>query len=316
MKAIRLHVRGGPEQLVYEDAPLPIAGRDDALVRVNACAITPTELTWPDTYQTPDGADRLPSIPGHELCGRVTEVGRDVTDVKAGDAVYALTDFRRDGAAAEYIAVRAADLAPKPRTLNEAQSAAVTLSGLTAWQALFDHADLTEGQRILIHGAAGGVGGLAVQLACWCGAEVIATASADHAALVRELGAARVIDYTAARFENEVRGLDVVLDTVGGDTLDRSWKVLRPGGVLVTIAGQASADQAASYGVRAVDFIVKPSRAELIELARLLDAGKLRAVVEAVAPLDRARELFERGLRGHNNGKLVLQVAAQSVAQS
>ncbi len=308
MKAIRLHARGGPEQLVYEDAPEPVLGSDDALVRVHACAITPTELSWPDTYTTWEGADRLPSIPGHELSGVVERVAAEVRDVNPGDAVYALTDFRRDGAAAEYVAVRAADLAPKPGNLNDAQAAAVPLSGLTAWQALFDHGDLQAGQSVLIHGAAGGVGTYAVQLAHWRGAHVIGTARGTNADLVRGLGADRVIDYTAVRFEDKVRRVDVVLDTVGGDTRKRSWGVLRPGGVLVSLVGGLSPDEAARHGVRAVSFIVTPSRAQLVELGRLIEAGLLRPVVEAVPPLAQAREAFERALSGHNRGKLVLCV--------
>jgi NADPH:quinone reductase-like Zn-dependent oxidoreductase len=232
-----------------------------------------------------------------------------VTGVHAGDAVYALTDFWRDGAAAEYVAVRASDLAPKPANLDHAQAAAVPLSALTAWQALFEHAGLAKGQRVLIHGAAGGVGVFAVQLARWRGARVIGTALARNADFLRELGADETIDYTSVRFEEKVRDVDVVLDTVGGETLERSWKVLRPGGVLVTVAGSAPAEKAAAFGVRALFFIVTPSRAQLIELGRIIEAGQLRPVVEAIVPLERAREAFERGLKGHNRGKLVLSVA-------
>jgi NADPH:quinone reductase-like Zn-dependent oxidoreductase len=309
MKAIRLHARGGPEQLVFEDAPKPAPGAGDALVRVCACAITPMELTWSASYTSLDGTGRLPAIPGHELSGVVEAVAGDVTGVHAGDAVYALTDFWRDGAAAEYVAVRASDLAPKPANLDHAQAAAVPLSALTAWQALFEHAGLAKGQRVLIHGAAGGVGVFAVQLARWRGARVIGTALARNADFLRELGADETIDYTSVRFEEKVRDVDVVLDTVGGETLERSWKVLRPGGVLVTVAGSDPADKAAAFGVRALFFIVKPSRAQLIELGRIIEAGQLRPVVEAIVPLERAREAFERGLKGHNRGKLVLSVA-------
>src|SRR5262249_39233851 len=164
MKAIRLHARGGPEELVYEDAPQPQLRPGDALVRVYACAITYTELTWSETYTTREGKDRLPTIPGHELSGVVEAVAPGVIEVKAGDSVYGLADFPRDGAAADYVAVRAADLAPKPANLSHVQAAAVPLAALTAWQALFDHAGLLAGQRVLIHGATGGVGSFAVQL--------------------------------------------------------------------------------------------------------------------------------------------------------
>lgn len=308
MKAIRLHTRGGPEQLVYEDASIPSLMTGDALVRSHACAITPTELSWSPTYTTPDGRDRLPTIPGHELSGVVEAVAPDVTTVKPGDAVFALTDFWRNGAAADYVAVHAADLAPKPQSLSHAQAAAVPLSGLTAWQALFDHAHLSAGQVVLIHGAAGGVGTYAVQLAHWRGARVIGTARMANANFLRDLGADEVIDYTTDRFEDTVRDADVVLDTVGGDTLERSWRVLRPGGILVTIVSSPSPEEAGRNGVRGVFFIVKPNRAQLIEIARLIDAGRIRPIVDATFPLEQAREAFERGLRQHDRGKLVLEI--------
>ena len=308
MKAIRLHARGGPEQLVYEDAPMPSLKTGDALVRSHACAFTPTELSWEPTYSTPDGRDRLPTIPGHELSGLVETVAPDVTMVKPGDAVFALTDFWRDGAAADYVAVHAADAAPKPDSLSHVQAAAVPLSGLTAWQALFDHAGLSAGQVVLIHGAAGGVGTYAVQLARWRGAHVIGTARMANANFLQDLGADEVIDYTAVRFEDKVRNVDVVFDTVGGDTLERSWGVLRPGGILVTIVDSVSNEKAGQYGVRGVFFIVKPNRAQLSEIARLIDTGSLRPIIEATFPLEKAREAFERGLRGHDRGKLVLAI--------
>ena len=309
MKAVRLHRRGGPEQLTYEDAPKPTPGAGDVLVRVHACALTPTELSWGTTYTTRDGVERLPTIPGHELSGVVEAVSRDVSTPRVGDAVYALADFWRDGAAADYIVVRARDLAPKPKTLSHTQAAAVPLSALTAWQALFDHAGLVKGQRVLIHAAAGGVGTYAVQLAKGRGAYVIGTARAINADFLRALGADDVIDYTAVRFEDRVHDVDVVLDSVGGDTLERSWSVLCKGGVLVTIADSAPPEKAATYGVRGVEFIVEPSRAQLIEIARLIETGALRVIVEATFPLPDARAAFVRGLGGHNRGKLVLSVA-------
>src|SRR5262245_42557953 len=177
MKAIRLHKRGGPEQLVYDDAPKPELSPGDALIRVHATGITPTELTWAETYSNCDGSERLPTIPGHEVSGVVDSVAEGVSDVSIGAEVYALTSVCRNGGAAEYVAIRAADLAPKPKTLDHPQAAAVTLSALTVWQAFFDHARLAPGQRVLIHGAAGGVGTFAIQIAHWRGAYVIGTAS-------------------------------------------------------------------------------------------------------------------------------------------
>jgi NADPH:quinone reductase-like Zn-dependent oxidoreductase len=307
VKAIRLHARGGPEQLVYEDAPMPLLQPGDALVRVYATGITPTELTWDQTYQNPDGSPRIPSIPGHELSGVIQTVPLGIRDLGPGDAVYGLAGFPRDGAAAEYIAVRAANLALKPRTLDHAHSAAVTLSGLTAWQALFTHAGLQPGQRVLIHGGAGGVGIFAVQLARWKGAHVITTSSAGNFEFLRGLGADETIDYSKTRFEDAVRDTDVVLDAVGGDTVARSWKVLRPGGAMISVTTPIAENELREHGVRGLFFIVEPDRDQLEEMAKLIDEGRIKSSVASVFPLARAREAFELGLAGHTRGKIVLQ---------
>lgn len=312
MKAIRLHGRGGPEQLVCEDSPAPALEAGDALVRVQASSITGAELTWPPVHTAPDGSTRPFIIPGHEVSGVVEAVAPGVREVKAGDEVYALVDFGRVGGAAEYVAVRAADTAPKPSSLSHVEAAAVPLAGLTAWQALFNQAGLSEGQSVLIHGAAGGVGTYAVQFARLAGARVIGTARAKDEGLLRELGADEVIDYTATRFEDEVAGVDVVFDTVGGETLERSWRVLRRGGVLVTIASSEGANppdkRAAEFGVRGIFFIVRPDRGQLIEIARLIDGGKVRPVIGSVFPLAGAREAFGQGMGGGRPGKVVLRL--------
>jgi NADPH:quinone reductase-like Zn-dependent oxidoreductase len=306
MKAIRIHRRGGPETLVYEDAPIPALQAGDALVRVHAAGISPAEFTW-HIWDTPDGRSRIPFIPSHEVSGIVAALAPDVRDVEVGDAVYGLTDFFRDGGAAEYVAVRATELAPKPRSLDHASAAATPLSALTAWQALFDHARLTPRQRVLIHGAAGGVGSFAVQIARWRGAHVIATASARNVDFVRKLGADDVIDYSATPFETAASDVDVVLDPIGGTTTEKSWSVLRPNGLLVTIVRQPP-EWTANQAAKGLFFLVEPSRTQLSELSRLIDAGIVRPVVEAVLPLDQAREAYERGIREHPRGKLVLGV--------
>jgi NADPH:quinone reductase-like Zn-dependent oxidoreductase len=314
MKAIRMHSKGGPELLILEDAPKPILESGDALVRVFASAITKDELTWDATYETRDGKPRLPTIPGHELSGIVEEVTPGVTEVKTGEAVYGLASFWRNGSTAEFIAIRAADLAPKPNTLDHVQAASVPLAALTAWQALFDHAAVGIGSRVLIHGGAGGVGVFAVQLARWRGAEVMATGSAASRHFLHQLGAAVAIDYTKERFEDKVHDVDFVLDTIGGETLERSWPVLKRGGTLASITSPVSAARAAELGVQGVFFVVEPNRNELIEIARLIDAGKLRTFVDSVWPLDHAREAFGRGLSGHAHGKIVLGVATEAAA--
>jgi NADPH:quinone reductase-like Zn-dependent oxidoreductase len=309
---VRLYGQGGPEQLVYEDAPEPELGAGDALIRVHATGITPTELTWADTYRHCDGSERLPAIPGHEPSGVVERVADGVSDVSIGDEVYALTAFCRDGAAAEYVAVRAADLAPKPKTLDHTQAAAVPLSALTAWQAFFDHAQLAPGQRVLIHGAAGGVGSFAVQIARWYGAYVIGTASSENRDFLLRLGASEIIDYRHASFEQSVREVDVVLDTIGGETRERSWQVLKPSGVLISLPEPIPEREAAAHeergGRHGVFFIVQPSREQLARIAALTDSGAIRPVIAETFPLAKARHAFERGVAGHTRGKLVLQV--------
>jgi NADPH:quinone reductase-like Zn-dependent oxidoreductase len=308
MKAIRTHARGGPEQLVYEEAPVPAVEPGDALVLVHATGITPAELTWDATYQNADSSPRMPSIPGHEVSGVIAAMEPNATGLGVGDAVYGLTAFTRDGAAADYVAVRAADLAPKPRSLTHTESAATPLSALTAWQALFERGGLVSGQRILIHGAAGGVGSFALQFARWKGAYIIATASARNMELVRQLGADEVIDYRSDRFEEKIGEVDLVLDPIGGDTRVRSWGIIRRGGLLITLPDPAPPGEAERYGVRGIFFIVEPNAGQLTRIARLIDDGVVKPVISAVFPLARAREAFERGLAGHAPGKIILQV--------
>lgn len=308
MKAVRLHEPGGAEQIVYEDAPMPEPGSGDAVIRVYATGITPAELTWAETYRDCQGANRLPTIPGHEVSGVVESVAFDVKDLAIGEEVYGLTSFCRDGSAAEYVAVRAADLAVKPKTLNHAETAAVPLSALTVWQAFFDHANLTAGQRVLIHGAAGGVGAFAVQIAHWCGAYVIGTASAGNRDFLLGLGADEVIDYQKERFEQVVHDVDVVLDTIGGETRERSWQVLKPEGILITLPAPTTEGKEVTQGKRGLFFIVEPNRQQLGKIAALIDDGIIHPVIADVIPLANAREAFERGATGRTRGKLVLQV--------
>ena len=308
MKAIRLHVRGGPEAFAYEEAPRPRPGEAEVLVRVHAAGVIHTELSWSTTSTTQSGEPRpLPVIPGHEFSGEIAALGPEVRDVHVGDLVYGLNDWYRDGTSAEYCVARVSDLADKPTSIDHIHAAATPISALTAWQALVERAGLVAGQRVLIHGAAGGVGNLAVQLAHSRGARVTATASAANLEFVRSLGAEEVIDYRAQRFEDVVRDVDVVFDTVGGETLERSWGVLKPGGRLVTVA--ASGEQTTDERIRAAYFIVEPSRTQLKEIARLIDAGALRPVVGAVFPLAEARQAYESK---PGRGKVVLRVVDEA----
>ena len=301
MKAIRIHHSGGPEALVYEEAPRPQTGTGEVLVRVSAAGVSPTELSWL-------GDIKKPTIPSHEVSVVVAAVGAEVPELEVGDEVYGLPAFDRDGAAAEYVAVRYTEVARKPNSVDHIHAAAVPLSALTAWQALRVHASVSPGHRVLIHGGAGGVGSFAVQLAKHFGAETIATTSGLNAAFVKELGADQVIDYTNQPFDCFVTNVDVVLDTVGGESLARSWRILKPGGTIVSVAEKPSEEAAAALGARGIYFIVQPNHEQLIELAGLVDSGVLRPFVSKVLPLERAREAYELGLRGHMRGKIVLHV--------
>ncbi len=304
MKAIRLHARAGPESLRFEDAPEPRPGPGEVLVRVRAAGVTPTELLWVPTWTARDGAPRpLPVIPGHEFSGEVAALGEGVTSVGLGEAVYGMNDWFADGAQAEYCLARPADIARKPASVDHAHAAVTPISALTAWQGLFERARLAAGEHVLVHGAAGGVGVFAVQLARQRGARVTATAAAHNLDFVRGLGADEVIDYRAERFEERARGADAVFDTVGGDTLRRSWGVLKPSGRLVTIA--ASEEGSPDERTRAAFFIVQPRRAELEEVARLIDGGQVRPVVGAEFLLaDAPRAYRHKPARG----KVVLRV--------
>jgi NADPH:quinone reductase-like Zn-dependent oxidoreductase len=292
MRAIRLHAPGGLHRLVAERVETPSPGSGEALVRVHAAAITRDELDWP--------ADRLPATPSYELSGVVVAAGPHVDDLAVEDPVYALADFERDGAAAEYAVVAAELLAPKPQALSYVESAAVPLAALGAWQGLFDHGKLAPGERVLVHGAAGGVGSFAIQLARHRGAHVIGTASTSGVDTARELGADEVVDNTRARFEEAVDPVDLVFDTAGGELLERSPAILRDGGRLVSVAEEPSGE--------GVYFIVEPNREQLVEIGRLADGGALQALVDSVFPLGEARQAFERSMQPGKRGKVVLRV--------
>ncbi len=297
MRAVRLHPPGGIERLSIDLIPVPAPAEGEALVRVVAAAITRDELTWP--------VDRLPAIPSYELFGVVEAVGPGAEGfVMPGDDVYALTPFARDGVAAEYAAVPAGVLARAPRSLEPVEGAALPMPGLSAWQALFVHGGLRPGERVLIHGAAGGVGHLAVQLAAHVGAHVVGTTSHASMESARRFGAHEVVDGTARGWADSVEPVDLVFDTVGGEALANAPAVLRDGGRIVTVAEEPR------EGVEAVYFVVEPDRDQLLELATLADAGHVRPAIDAVYPLADARAAFERTMAAGKRGKVVLRVAA------
>jgi NADPH:quinone reductase-like Zn-dependent oxidoreductase len=306
MKAARAHEPIGLEGidgLVYEDAPDPVPAVGDVLVKVYAAGFTPTELQWP-LWTDRAGHDRAPIIPAHEFSGVVAALGYGTAGVAVGDEVYGLIDGYRDGAAAELIAIEARDVAPKPATVDHVHAAAIPQAGLTSWQALFDHGQLAAGQTAVIHGAGGAVGSIAVQLAGSAGAHVIGTGRASARSLALDMGADSFVDLEQDRWEDAVGQADVVFDAIGGDVLARSPAIVKPGGALVSVCAPPPSDRG---DIRALHFVREPSRAQLLELARLVDAGELRPQVGAVYPLSDTREAFMAKSTRSIPGKVILQ---------
>ena len=303
MRAITVQNQAaGAAGLTLSDIPHPQAAENDVIVRVYAAGFTPGELGWPGTWTDRAGRDRTPSGPGHELSGVVSELGYGTTGLTAGQRVFGLADWTRDGSLAEYTAVEARNLAPLPADIDHTVAAAVPISGLTAWQALFDHAHLRIGQTVLIHGAAGGVGSMAVQLAHELGAHVIGTGRAADRETALEVGADAFVDLQADRLE-EVGQVDVVFDVIGGEVLERSAPLVRAGGTLVTIIGPPKVRPA---GGRAIFFVVEPDRSRLADLAERVRSGRLKPIIGAVRPLAEAPAAFTPDRRV--SGKTIIRV--------
>ena len=315
MKAIRIHNYGGPEVLKYEEAPRPEPQAGEVLVRVHAAGVNPIDWKVREGHMKDFWPHKFPLILGWDVSGTVEAVGPGPAAAgrfKIGDEVYSVPDVSRDGAYAEYIVVRESELAFKPKSLHHIRAAAVPLAALTAWQALFDTAQLQPGQRVLIHAGSGGVGHFAVQLAKWKGAYVFATASTKNQDLLRELGVDEPIDYTRQRFEDIARNIDIVLDTIGGETQERSWSVLKKGGNLVSLVQSPSKEKAKELGVRAAFVAGHPSGAQLAEIAKMIDSGKLAPIIDRILPLSEARRAHELSQSGHVRGKIVLRVKDQT----
>jgi NADPH:quinone reductase-like Zn-dependent oxidoreductase len=292
----------GIDGLVYEDAPDPRPAIGDALVQVRAASFTPTELTWPlETDRA--GHDRGPRIPAHEGSGVVVALGYGTAGLSVGDEVYGLIDGYRDGWAAEYVAIEARSLAPKPTTVDFIEAAAIPQAGLTSWQALFDHGQLESGQSVVIHGAGGGVGSVGVELARWVGAHVIGTGRAGARQRVLELGADDFVDVERDGWGTDIGQVDLVYDAIGGDVLAQSPAIVKPGGALVSVMAPPQTDR---DDIRTVHFVRDASGAQLREITRLVDEGKVRPQVGAVYPLAETREAFMAKSTQHIPGKVVL----------
>ncbi|MET9494439.1 NADP-dependent oxidoreductase [Streptomyces sp. NPDC006552] len=303
MQAITVQDRdAGVRGLTLSELPHPHAAENDVIVEVHAAGFTPGELDWPGTWTDRAGRDRTPSVPGHELSGVVTELGYGTTGLTVGQRVFGLTDWTRNGSLAQYTAVEARNLAPLPADVDHLTAAALPISGLTAWQGLFDHAHLVTGQTVLVHGSAGGVGSIAVQLAHAAGARVIGTGRAGDRETALGLGADAYVDLDAEKLAG-VGEVDVVFDVIGGDILERSTALVRPGGTLVTIAEPVTVHPRDG---RAVFFVVEPDRARLTELAQRLRDGRLKPIVGAVRPLAETASAFTPAKRVP--GKTIIRV--------
>jgi NADPH:quinone reductase-like Zn-dependent oxidoreductase len=309
MITMRLSDAADGPVLIEENVPQPQPGRGELLVRVYAAGVTPTELLWYPTTHAKNGERRSRAVPGHEFSGIIAAVGEETVGFEIGQEVYGMNDWFSDGAMAEYCITQPPSVAHKPPSLTHVEAASVPIGALTAWQGLFDRARLQDGEHILVHGGAGAVGIFAIQLARLRGAHVAATASARNLAFVSQLGAEQVMDYHAVRFEDNVPKMDVVFDTVGGETLQRSWGVLKPGGRMITIA--ADSETTTEDRVKQAFFIVEPHHAQLTRIGDLLEAGDLHPVVDVVLPLAQASAAYTGEVRQRRGrGKLVVAVAA------
>ncbi|PLL12683.1 NADPH:quinone reductase [Tabrizicola sp. TH137] len=306
MKAARIHDYGTPEVIRVEDAPMPEIGPDDLLIRTVAASVNPVDWKIRRGYLAQMLNHPLPLTLGWDVSGIVESVGSNVTTFKPGDAVYSRPDIRRNGSYAEYIAVRASEVALKPATISHVEAASLPLVSITAWEALITSAGMQPGQRVLIHAGAGGVGSIAIQLAKAKGAHVTATASAAKSTFVRSLGADEVIDYRDPAAFAAARDLDIVFDTIGGDTQEASWAMLKPGGFLVSITQPPKPERAEAEGKRAGFVFIDPNAAILRDLATLVDEGKIRPVIGGEYRLDHAARAHEASETGRTTGKIVL----------
>jgi len=309
MKAVVIRSYGGREVLAVKDLPVPVNGEDELLVKVHGAGINPIDWKVRAGYLKEMLPYTLPLIPGWDVSGTVVRAGSAVKNFQPGDAVYALADITRNGACAEYITLKAENAAFKPGLIDHVHASAVPMAALTAWQALFDHGKLQKGQRVLVQAAAGGVGTFAVQFARWKGAYTIGTASLRNRDFLLDLGVDEVIDYMAAPFEEAVREVDLVLESMGGEVQERSWKTIRKGGTLVSLLGPPDQEMASRAQARGVGVFVRSDPGQLAAVGELIDQGRITPVVTEVLPLDDVARAHEMSETHHVRGKIVLNVS-------
>jgi NADPH:quinone reductase-like Zn-dependent oxidoreductase len=308
MKAVRMHGYGSIDSIVYEEVAKPAPAPDEVLVKVQAAGVNPVDWKIVEGFGEGWLGHAIPHTLGCDFAGVVEAVGSAVTQLKAGDAVFGYTNMAREGTYAEYVIAKESEVTAKPASLDAVNAAALPVASLTSWQAIFDLAGLSEGQKILIHAASGGVGSMGVQLAKARGAYVYGTASSRNAAFVKSLGADEVIDYTSTKFEDVARDVDVVFDLIGGETQQRSLAVLKNGGVLVSAVQPPDEEACKAQGVRGLMVGAQPNASQLEEIAALVDAGKVKTFVEKVLPLKEAKEALTLSKQGRTRGKIVLTI--------
>ncbi len=306
MKAVRIHKYGDESVLSYEEAPMPVLEPDDVLIRGVAAAVNPVDWKIREGYLRQMIPYDLPLTLGWDVSGVVEDVGARVSRFKVGDPVFSRPDIQRNGTYAEFVAVRESEVAPKPQRVSHVEAASLPLAGITAWTSLFKAGGVQSGQRVLIHAASGGVGSLAVQLAKERGAWVAATTSGRNSDFVKSLGADEVVDYQKVRFSEVLRDMDMVFDTLGGEVQEESWKVLKPGGILVSVISPPPEDRAKELGVRSAFVFIQPDAEILKEMADLLDKGRIRPVVGAEFSLQDVVKAHRLSQSGHSVGKIAL----------
>lgn len=311
MKAIVIHEYGGPEVLKYEDVPRPEPKADQILIRVIAAGVNPVDGMIRSGMFAKDGNGAFPMVLGGDIAGVVERVGNKITKFKAGDPVFAYVSLDSGGGYAQYAVVPEGDAAPKPKSLTYIEAGAVPIVALTAWQALIDTAKLNAGQTVLIHGGSGGVGSFAIQIAKARGAKVVATASTANQDLLKQLGTDVAVDYTKQKFEDVAKDVDVVLDSVGKDTLTRSYGVVKKGGIIVSLVARPNQSDLEKHGIRGVALSVEPNSGELAQIGKLIDEKKIRVVVSQTFPLSEAKKAQEQVASGHTRGKIVLKLAEE-----
>jgi NADPH:quinone reductase-like Zn-dependent oxidoreductase len=309
MKAAVLHEHGGPEVLKYEDAPRPEPKDDEVLVKVIAAGVNPVDTYVRQGMRSKSGTDNGPMIIGYDIAGIVEKTGAGITKFKVGDAVYAYLPIARGGGYAEFAIAKEGEMSLKPKNIDFEKAAAVPLAGTTAWQALIDTAKLERGQTVLIHGGSGGVGSFAVQIAKARGAKVIATASTANQDLLKQLGVDQPIDYTTTKFEDVVKEVDVVLNTVRGDTLRPSYGVVKKGGIIVSITDEPDPAECAKHGIRGSRLMAHPDARAIEELTKLIEANKITPIVSETFPLQDVAQAHQQMETHHTRGKIVLKIA-------